>query len=88
MNPHKFNLRPGTNTVGENGAVVTTIAFRQPPTRDRVSLHHYVTKSREEFEAKMHRGNGMSQPKPEGMWDYFENVAGHINCTEMVKYNP
>jgi hypothetical protein len=47
-----------------------------------------VTKSREEFEAKMHRGNGMSDSKDESTWDYFETVARHINCTEMVKYNP
>jgi hypothetical protein len=44
INPHKFNLRPGTNTVGENRDVINTIAFREPVTRKRISLHHYAIK--------------------------------------------
>ena len=88
MNPHKFNLRPNTNTVGENGDIIHTVAFRAPITRHRVSIHHYAIGSREQFEEKLQRGNGMSEPKTEEMWDEFENKIAHVNCTEMVGYDP
>lgn len=88
INPHKFNLRPGTYTVGENGDHIDTEAFREPITRDRIGLHHYVIKSRQEFEEKMLRGNGMTQPKDEGLWDEFENKVPHVECREMVGYRP
>jgi len=51
-------------------------------------MHHYAVKSRQEFEEKLHRGNGMSDPKDENMWREFEFVVPHVNCTEMVRYNP
>jgi hypothetical protein len=88
INPHTFNLRPNTNTVGENGDIIHSQAFREPITRDRVSLHHYAVKSRQEFEEKLQRGNGMSDPKTENMWEEFENVIPHVSCTEMVRYDP
>lgn len=87
-NPHKFNLIPGANTVGEDGDVVTTIAFREPITRRRIGLHHYAVKSKEEYEAKMARGNGMSQPKSLAFWRSVEDEMPHVNCTEMVAYQP
>jgi hypothetical protein len=35
-NPHKFKLKGGSKTVGENGDEVTTVAFRGSMTRKRV----------------------------------------------------
>jgi len=83
INSHKFNLRPGTNTVGENGDVINTIAFREPVMRKRISLLHYAVKSREEFEKEIHKGNRMSEPKPESFWDHVENLMPHEDCPEM-----
>lgn len=88
INPHKFSTQEGSNTVGENGDVIDHYAFRTPPTRDRIALHHYCVKSREEFEAKMLRGNGMTDPKSESLWTKFEYSIPHEECTEMVVYEP
>lgn len=56
-NPHKFEMVvPSMVTVGEHGDVVTEEAFRRP-TRDRLALHHFVVRSREELVEKMGRGN-------------------------------
>lgn len=35
-NPHIFRLKNGAYTVGENGDRITTVAFRQPMTRNRL----------------------------------------------------
>ncbi|CZR63097.1 uncharacterized protein PAC_12994 [Phialocephala subalpina] len=87
MNPHKFNLYQGAVTVGEHWDEVETIAFRQPITRDRLALHHYAVKSREEYVAKINRGNGMTDPKGEGFWEHIETMP-HVNCPEMAQYDP
>lgn len=69
INPHKFALRGQQVTVGEHGDAVAHFAFRQPITRDRLSLHHYAVKSRQEYEEKVMRSNAMSTPKGEGFWN-------------------
>lgn len=87
QNPHKFGLRDGAMTVGENGDVIETIAWRVPPTRDRIALHHYAVKSKEEYEEKILRSNGMSDPKNEVFWNHVENLP-HLECKEMAQYDP
>lgn len=69
INPHKFTLKQQQITVGEHGDAVAHFAFRQPITRDRLSLHHYAVKSRQEYEEKVMRSNAMSAPKDEGFWN-------------------
>ncbi|KAL2069136.1 hypothetical protein VTL71DRAFT_15474 [Oculimacula yallundae] len=88
INPHKFSTAPGSNTVGENGDVISTDAWRRPITRKRIGLHHYAVKSRDEFEAKMTRGNGMTDPKGEAFWEEIEYGNPHVNCSEMAAYEP
>ncbi|KAF4625746.1 hypothetical protein G7Y89_g12417 [Cudoniella acicularis] len=87
-NPHLWYLKDGAITVGEHYDVVNSEAFRIPITRDRIALHHYAGKSREEYEAKMLRGNAMDDPKGEGFWNSLENLLPHVKCPEMAKYNP
>ncbi|KAF8860805.1 hypothetical protein BDZ45DRAFT_703694 [Acephala macrosclerotiorum] len=86
-NPHKFNMLPGAVTVGEHWDEVVTEAFRYPVTRDRLALHHYAVKSKEEYEEKLHRGNGMTDPKKGNFWEWIETMP-HTNCTEMMDYDP
>jgi hypothetical protein len=85
--PHMWALREG-NTVGEHGDIVVSEAWRIPITRDRIALHHYAVKSREEYEEKMLRGNAMDDPKGESFWDMMEHVYPHVACPEMAKYDP
>ncbi|RDW63527.1 hypothetical protein BP6252_11072 [Coleophoma cylindrospora] len=86
-NPHLFWLETGFRNVGEYNDTITTMAWRQPITRDRLALHHYALKSREEYEEKMSRGNGMTDPKGEVFWDRIEAMA-HVSCPEMSIYRP
>jgi hypothetical protein len=88
FNPHMFVLKDGAQTVGENGDAIVSEAFRLPITRDRIALHHYAGKSREEYEAKMLRGNAMDDPKGEYFWNSLEHYLPHVNCTAMAKYDP
>jgi hypothetical protein len=56
--------------------------------QESIALHHYAGKSREEYEQKMLRGNGMDDPKGEAFWNSLEYLLPHVNCTEMAKYDP
>ncbi len=87
INPHKFNLKGGAQTVGEHGDVIEDAAVRIPITRDRITIHHYAIKSRAEFEEKMKRSNAMGQAKG---WDYWDHLEGrpHYECKEMTAYEP
>lgn len=87
MNPHKFELAPGNRTVGEHGDTVARHAWRVPVTWDRLALHHYGSKSRAQFEEKIGRGNGMSDPKKWEWWDRVEALPT-TPCLEMTTLRP
>jgi hypothetical protein len=88
MGPHRVYLNNGAETVGETGDIITTLGFRKPITRNRIALHHYAIKSMEEFQEKLHRGNGMSDDQSRGAWEYVEFNMTKVPCNEMVNYNP
>ena len=50
-------------------------------------LHHYATRSREEYVAKMGRGNGMGSPKGWDWWDWVEAIPT-VECEEMAMLEP
>jgi len=77
-------MRGSYVTVGENGDVVNTEAFRVP-TRYRLALHHYAVRSKEEYEERMSRGN--DAPKDQKFWDHVEHLP-HVECPEMAVYDP
>ncbi|KAG0651560.1 hypothetical protein D0Z07_1855 [Hyphodiscus hymeniophilus] len=87
LGPHMWRLNQG-HVVGEHGDIIASEAWRNPITRDRIALHHYAVKSREEYEEKMFRGNAMDDPKGESFWDVIEKVYPHVKCPEMAKYDP
>lgn len=66
--PHSFFLNESMYNVGENRDRVT-FAFREPITRDKIALHHYGLKSKQEYEEKIMRSNGYDDPKT---WDWCE----------------
>lgn len=90
LGAHMWNLKDGTYSAGEHGDWIDpeTWGWRSPITRDRITLHHYVVKSRQEFLEKLHRGNAQDNPKRENFWNLVEHVWPHVRCTEMAKYNP
>ncbi|KAL8669307.1 MAG: hypothetical protein Q9168_006096, partial [Polycauliona sp. 1 TL-2023] len=85
-NPHFYILKDGAVTVGEHEDVLHN-AFRTPITRDRVALHHYGVKSKEQYEEKMARGNGIDIPKKWDWWNHIEEM-NHTACPELELYEP
>ena len=84
LTPHLFKTANGTHTVGEHGDVIEEgDGIRQPITRDRIGLHHYTTKSREQFEEKMKSWTMKG-------WEYWDHIEGlpQVHCEEMTKYSP
>ena len=86
-NPHKMFLQEGKITVGEDGDVVDRRAWRVPPSRKKIGLHHYAIKSKEEYAKKIDRGNGMGDPKG---WAWFEEMmtVPSATCLSMAVYEP
>lgn len=82
---HQVHTTEGSKTVDENG--VEAPIRRYNPTRDKIALHHYALKSREEYQQKIDRGNAMSTPKDWAFWDSVEGMAG-IECLSMSEYYP
>ncbi|KAF4637094.1 hypothetical protein G7Y89_g998 [Cudoniella acicularis] len=83
---HQAFLTDNTLTVGEDGLNVP-LAARNPITRNRIALHHYALKSREEYEEKIARSNAMDQPKDWSFWESVEGMGG-VPCFEMSTYDP
>lgn len=87
MNLHMMRLTEGARTVGEKGDTVDRFAWRVPVTRDRVSFHYYATKSKEGYQQKIDRSNGMGMAKG---WDWWDWIAGlpSSECKKMTAYDP
>jgi hypothetical protein len=87
MSPYVFQLKDGKATVGEKGDALKTDGTRVPITHDRIVVHHYAVKSREEFEERIVRGTPMGQAKD---WDYWAHLEAseQVDCNELVDYTP
>ena len=68
--PHNFLLNSSMTTVGENGDEVAW-AWREPITRDKILIHHYDVKSREQFQEKISRGNGLDDNRDWSWCEFF-----------------
>ena len=70
--PHNALYAPGYSAVTTTGKRVES-PWAAKPVYSRLSLHHYVTKSREDYESKMSRGNVMNDGgKGEAFWKRTE----------------
>jgi hypothetical protein len=82
--PHQFHLKNGTITAGEDGRMIRPgNGQRIPIVRERIALHHYAVKSRQEFEEKMARWKG-DIPRGWAFWDEIEGIPS-IDCPEMAR---
>jgi hypothetical protein len=63
MHVHAPDLRRGFITVDPNGLQITSGPFNKAGKADVAILHHYYTKSTEEFEQKVNRGRADVQNK-------------------------
>jgi Glycosyl transferase family 2 len=83
---HYFNTTEGTYTVGEKYDRVDW-AFRTPISRERIGLHHYAVKSKQEYEEKMARGSANLKSKTWDFWDRIEQAPA-LDCGSLAKYEP
>lgn len=88
IDAHHFALQGQNRTIGEWGDVLNHgDGTRWPPSRERIALHRYAVKSREEFEAAISRNDKETQVKLTKHWNYIEGLDA-IDCTEMASYDP
>ena len=83
---HNFNLNSSKVTVGEYGDVVDS-HLRTPITRDRIVLHHYTIKSKEDFVDKLMRGDVQDNPRSWWWWDKYEQSL-RADCPGLANYYP
>ena len=90
LSPHHFSVNESTATYGEFGSRRPAIPGQRqvPISRQRIALHHYSVKSKEEFREKMARSNGMDDPRGWNYWDLIESGTEHVHCPEMTLYSP
>lgn len=88
ITPHFFKLKGNAITVGEDEQEVSPgFAWRIPVTRNRLSLHHYTVKSRQDYAEKLARWK--SDLNYRG-WEAWDDVHAGVQevCFEMTHYNP
>jgi Glycosyltransferase family 92 len=88
VSAHTFTVKEGTYTVGEDYDVIPQGIMGRNATRKRLALHHYITKSRDEFAAKMERHGPNGRHKDWSYWRGIEDRAPHMNCTSLKRYAP
>lgn len=84
--PHQVSLQPGNFSFGEDlKKCEEPVAFRIPTSHNRLFVHHYVLKSKAEYQAKIDRWTG--NPRS---WENWNFIEGHVlvNCSEMKRYDP
>lgn len=90
--PHTFATHSATFTVGEDGKRYYEDGgpspWRTPITRNRIALHHYAMKSRDEYEEKIQRGAADRTSKTWDWWNKIEKELPHVECKELSRYRP
>lgn len=84
--PHVFGMRDGAKTVNSRGVPVPAGATSDI-VKDEIFLHHYWTRSVEEFEAKVKRGGGIHKTdrfKP-GHLAYIDAIST-LDCLDALRY--
>ncbi|KAG8527410.1 uncharacterized protein KY384_007562 [Bacidia gigantensis] len=80
-------MRDGAMEVGEHGDEIKPPCSRTPSTRERWALHHFATKSREEFEEKKVRGHIQGGGASEEWWEEVEGER-QWDCLNLAEYVP
>ena len=80
-------MKNGAIEVGEHGDQVHVPCSRKPISRDRWGLHHFATKSRQEFLEKQMRGHIQGGGASEDWWHQVEDEE-QWDCLSLTKYVP
>ena len=71
--PHSFVHNCSAPAVRTDGSPIQGATATDAPVHDTLVIHHYATKSLEDFELKVLKGSGMRRGRG---WDYFYFVDG------------
>jgi len=71
--PHSFLHNCSAPAVRTDGSSIEGATASDAPVHDTLVIHHYATKSLEDFEMKVLKGSGMRRQRG---WDYFYFVDG------------
>ena len=71
--PHSFVHNCSAPAVRTDGSPIYGATASDAPVHDTLVIHHYATKSLEDFELKVMKGSGMRRGRS---WDYFYFVDG------------
>lgn len=86
--PHMFDLHSGAVSVGEDEKEFGPgLGWRFPVTYERLAVHHYSTKSREEYSEKMTRWKEFPHGADWSRWDKVHE-GNLVECKEMTRYHP
>ena len=81
---HAFKYNPGFSAVNVRFEPVNG-PFSSPPDWSKIFLYHYVTRSREDYQAKMVRGSGAGNHKPASWFDQVDRLST-ANCSLLLEY--
>ena len=84
--PHAFRLRDGAQTVNSRGVTVIS-GETAHVVKDEIFLHHYWTRSEEEFATKVQRGGGIHKTNRfnAGHLAYVDSIST-LDCLDALRY--
>ncbi len=84
--PHAFRMRDGAKTVNSRGLTVIS-GESERVVKDEIFLHHYWTRSEEEFAAKLQRGGGIHKTNRFNTGHMtFVDTTCTLDCLDAVRY--
>jgi hypothetical protein len=90
-NPHAFLYAPGFYCVNEGCVQIKgphNNAINSPTTHKKAQINHYITRSREDFEAKQRRGGGNNRGSAkltEQFWSRFQGGQIDTSIKDLIK---
>jgi hypothetical protein len=90
-NPHTFRYAEGHYCVNEDGKQIKSPhnnALNSPATHRKAQINHYVTRSRQDFEAKQRRGGGNARHTrvlSEEFWSRFQDGQIDTSIHDFIK---
>lgn len=90
-NPHTFKYNTGYFCVNENGKRIVGAhnnALSTPVSHNKIQLNHYVTRSKEDFDAKVKRGGGNARHTrvlTNAYWERFQGGRIDTSIKDFLK---
>jgi len=92
-NPHNFLLNNGMSPVMEDFSAQSSALNERGPTFNIIKNHHYLTRSKQEFNEKNNKGlldhahtENIQRSEHLSQWDLAENHPNIYVCTDLLKY--